>query len=135
MYSAWSYGVYLVVSVAMTVWVARTLHKNGRPFLVDAFHGREALADSVNHLLVVGFYLLNFGYATLTLKYGDKPQDLVESIEFLSTKIGAVLVVLGILHFSNLAVFHYMHRHGLRKEALPADDGGRWQPAGTMTEL
>ena len=65
-----TYVSYLCLSVALTVWVAQTLHKNGRIFLVDVFHGNEALADSVNHLLVVGFYLINFGYVTLALKIG-----------------------------------------------------------------
>ena len=61
-YPVWTYLVYLTVSVALTMWVARTLHRNGRIFLVDAFHGNEGLADSVNHLLVVGFYLVNIGF-------------------------------------------------------------------------
>src|SRR5215210_4817234 len=65
-----TYLSYVCLSVALTVWVAQTLHKNGRIFLVDVFHGNEALADSVNHLLVVGFYLINFGYVTLALKIG-----------------------------------------------------------------
>ena len=50
----WTYLIYLAISIALTVWVAKTLHKNGRIFLVDAFGGNEPLADSVNHLLVVG---------------------------------------------------------------------------------
>src|SRR3954449_772905 len=99
MYTEWSYLAYLVVSVALTVWVARTLHKNGRLFLIDAFHGDEPRADAVNHLLVVGFYLINIGYVTLALKYGEKPDSLRTAIEFLSTKVGLVLVVLGGMHF------------------------------------
>jgi hypothetical protein len=59
-----TYGAYILISVLLTIWVARTLHKNGRVFLVEVFGGDEALADSVNHLLVVGFYLINFGYVT-----------------------------------------------------------------------
>ena len=54
-YIVCTYLAYLAISVALTVWVARTLHKNGRIFLVDSFHGNEKLADSINHLLVVGF--------------------------------------------------------------------------------
>ena len=60
-----TYGLYLALSLPLTVWVARTLHKNGRIFLVDCFHGNEPLADSVNHLLVVGFYLINFGFVSM----------------------------------------------------------------------
>jgi len=118
-YVVWSYLVYLTASVLLTVWVARTLHRNGRVFLVDAFHGHEALADSVNHLLVVGFYLINAGYVTLALKYGAKPGDLTTAIEAFSTKIGRVLVVLGLMHFFNLFVFSRLRRRGLVRHAPP----------------
>ena len=110
--TVYSYFVYVVVSVVLTVWVARTLHKNGRIFLVEAFRGNEHMADSVNHLLVVGFYLINIGYITLALKYGDKPQTVQEAVEFLSTKIGLVLVVLGGMHFFNMFNFDKMRRKG-----------------------
>jgi len=105
-----SYVIYLFVSVALTIWVARTLHRNGRVFLVEAFHGNEAVADSVNHLLVVGFYLINIGYVTLALKYGDKPRSAQEAFEFLSTKVGLVLLILGGMHFFNVFNFAKIRR-------------------------
>jgi hypothetical protein len=105
MFTVYSYAAYLPISVLLTIWVARTLHSRGRIFLLDAFHGNEQLADSINHLLVVGFYLINIGYVTLALKYGDKPTNLQQAIEFLSTKIGLVLVILGAMHFANLISF------------------------------
>ncbi len=118
-YIVGTYALYLAISIALTVWVARTLHKNGRLFLVDAFHGNEALADSINHLLVVGFYLINVGYVTLALKYGDKAANLQELLEALSTKIGAVLLILGAMHFFNLGVFSKMRRRALLQGAPP----------------
>lgn len=105
-----TYLIYLAISIALTVWVARTLHKNGRVFLVDVFHGNEALADSVNHLLVVGFYLINFGYVTMALKLGYAINNAQEGIEALSVKVGMVLIVLGGMHFFNLFVFSRMRR-------------------------
>jgi len=116
--TVWTYVAYLLISVALTVWVARTLHKNGRIFLVDSFLGNEALADSVNHLLVVGFYLMNVGYVTLALKYGDKPTDARTALEILSTKVGLVLVVLGVMHFFNLFIFSKM-RHRATSHRRP----------------
>lgn len=101
-----TYLVYLAISIGLTVWVARTLHKNGRTFLVDAFHQNAELADSVNHLLVVGFYLINLGYVSLALKSGDVLRDAGQSIELLSRKVGLVLLVLGGMHFFNLYVFN-----------------------------
>jgi UPF0716 family protein affecting phage T7 exclusion len=117
--TVWTYLAYLLISIALTVWVAQTLHKNGRVFLVESFHGNEQLADSINHLLLVGFYLINIGYVTLALKYGDKPANLQEVLEALSTKIGAVLLILGGMHFFNLYVFSKMRRRALLHSAPP----------------
>jgi len=111
--TVWTHLAYLAISVALTVWVARTLHRNGRIFLVECFRGNAELADSVNHLLVVGFYLINIGYVALALKYGVLADDAQHAVETLSTKVGLVLLVLGFMHFFNLAVFAKMRRRGL----------------------
>ena len=112
------YLIYLAASVALTVWVSQTLHRNGRIFLVEAFRGNEEMADSVNHLLVVGFYLINVGYITLALKYGEKPTTTTEAFEFLSTKLGLVLVMLGGMHFFNMFNFDKMRRKATRATAI-----------------
>lgn len=114
-----TYLAYLAISIALTVWVAQTLHKNGRVFLVDVFHGNEALADSVNHLLIVGFYLINFGYISLALKIGIDVANTRAAIEELSSKIGIVLLVLGAMHFSNLLIFNRLRQRALLPDAPP----------------
>ena len=118
-YIVCTYALYLLISIGLTIWVAGTLHKNGRLFLVDAFHGNEPLADSINHLLLVGFYLINIGYVSLALKYGDKAANLQELLEALSTKVGAVLLILGAMHFFNLYVFSKMRKRALLHGAPP----------------
>lgn len=115
----WTYLSYLTISICLTVWVAHTLHENGRVFLVDSFGGNEVLADSVNHLLVVGFYLINIGYVALALKEGVAPQDLRGILELLSGKVGVVLLVLGGMHFFNLFVFSKMRRRALSHRPPP----------------
>lgn len=119
MYIVSTHLAYLVLSIGLTVWVARALSKNGRVFLVDTFLGNRELADSVNHLLVVGFYLINIGYVTLALKYGARPVDLPGAIEALSTKVGVVLLVLGGMHFLNLYIFSKLHRRALLRAQKP----------------
>src|SRR5947199_7606581 len=116
LYIVWAYGFYVLISVLLTVWVARTLSKNGLVFLVEAFNNNRELANSVNHLLVVGFYLINIGYVTLALKYGDKPANLQQSIEFLSTKVGLVLVILGVMHFINVLSFAKLRTRSQRAD-------------------
>ena len=115
----WTYLSYLAISIPLTIWVARTLHKSGRIFLVDAFLGNEPLADSVNHLLVVGFYLINIGFVSFALKSDDKPENMQGVLEVLSTKVGTVLLVLGAMHFFNLFVFSRMRRRAMLQNVPP----------------
>src|SRR4249920_4171250 len=117
--TTYAYLVYLGISIGLTIWVARTLHKNGRVFLVDVFHGNEPLADSVNHLLVVGFYLINLGYVSLALKLGYTLASAQEGIEALSVKVGTVMLVLGGMHFFNLLIFSRMRHRATRLNAPP----------------
>ncbi len=124
-----TYAVYLAISVVLTVWVGRTLHRNGRVFLVDVFHGNESLADSVNHLLVVGFYLINLGYVTLALKLSGELATPGAAIEALSRKVGLVLLVLGGMHFFNVFVLNRMRvRASLERGGPPVVPDGRIEP-------
>jgi len=100
-----TYAFYLVISIALTVWVAKVLFKNGRIFLVDIFHGNTLLADSVNKLLVVGFYLINIGYMSLALKEGGAIPSTQVVVEVLSYKLGWIILILGAMHFLNLIIF------------------------------
>ncbi len=117
-----TYAIYLGLSIVLTVWVARTLHHHGRVFLVTAFHGDETLADSVNHLLVVGFYLINLGWVTLALKAKLVPTTVGEVFELLSYKLGVVLLILGVMHFFNIYVFNRMRKNAMYDRALPPVD-------------
>lgn len=114
-----TYLTYFGLSIGLTAWVARTLFVNGRRFLVDVFKGDTELADSVNHLLVVGFCLINLGYVSLALKLAQPVDSLTGGIEALSTKIGTVALVLGGMHFFNLYLFARIRRRTTLPEAAP----------------
>lgn len=119
MVTVYSHLAYLGLSIATTVWVARTLQRNGLVFLRDLVLGSPELADAVNNLLVVGFYLINFGYVALALKSADKPTDLQGVLDTLSSKIGWVLLILGAMHFFNLLIFSKMRKRALLRHAPP----------------
>jgi hypothetical protein len=104
---------YLTITIPLTLWVARTLHSNGRVFLVDSFRGNAELADSVNHLLVVGFYLINLGFVCLYIRNGGRPTDGASALEETSVKVGTVTLVLGLMHLFNLYIFN-----GIRRRAM-----------------
>ncbi|MEU6591274.1 hypothetical protein ABZ923_18980 [Streptomyces sp. NPDC046881] len=122
-----AYVIYLVVSVALTVWVARTLSRNGRIFLADVLRGNEKLADAVNHLLVVGFYLVNLGFVALYLGDDATIEDTRGIFEALSTKLGVVLLVLGVMHLGNVYVLNRIRRRGvMEREQRPPVGPQEW---------
>ena len=114
-----TYALYLLIAIPITIWVARTLHKNGRVFLVECFDGDREMADSVNHLLVVGFYLVNIGFVTLYLKLDIMVAGTRGVFEALSGKLGVVLLVLGAMHFFNLFLFSRVRSKGARTSPPP----------------
>ncbi|MCX5293414.1 MULTISPECIES: hypothetical protein [unclassified Streptomyces] len=115
-----AYVIYLLVSIALTIWVARTLSRNGRIFLADVLQGNEKLAEAVNHLLVVGFYLVNLGFVALYLSGNETIEDTRQIFEALSTKLGVVLLVLGVMHLGNVYVLNRIRRRGLmEREQVP----------------
>jgi uncharacterized membrane protein len=119
MYLVTAYLLYLAISVVLTVWVAQTLSKNGLIFLVDSFLGNRELANSVNHLLVVGFYLVNLGYVLLALQAASQPGSVQAVIELLSSKLGVVMLVLGAMHFTNLVIFSKMRKRAMLRYQPP----------------
>lgn len=120
------YVIYIGVSIVLTVWVGRTLHRNGRPFLVSVFK-EDGLADSVNTLLVVGFYLVNFGAAALLINAGGAPRSPADMVQETVTRVGVVLLVLGFMHFNNLLVLRLIRRP-LRHKPTPPLNPYQWTP-------
>jgi hypothetical protein len=112
------YVIYLVASACLTVWVARSLYRNGRVFLVSVFQ-ETGLADSVNHLLVVGFYLVNLGAAALLINAGGAPASFADMVQETVTRIGVVLLVLGFMHFFNMFVLYLIRRPRKPRPVVP----------------
>ena len=115
-----SYSLYLFLTVLLIIWVARTLFRNGKVFLIDIFHGNKELSNAVNNLLLVGFYLVNVGYTVYTLRMEgniDNPRQLIEE---LSLKLGAIILILGGMHFLNMLVFFKLRTRALgeKKEVI-----------------
>jgi len=121
------YFIYIAASVLLTIWVGRTLYRNGRPFLVSVFK-EDGLADSVNRLLVIGFYLVNFGAAAILINTGGVPGGIAEMLKQTVTRIGVVLLVLGFMHFNNLLVLHIIRRP-LRQKVVMPPNYNPYQPA------
>jgi len=118
------YAIYAVISLGLTIQLARLLSKSGKVFLQDVFQEQPELADAVNRLLVVGFYLVNFGDACLPLE-GGRALDMRPAIETLAAKLGWLLLSLAAMHFLNMFVFQRIRRRAQRNRELPAAPQGR----------
>ena len=105
-----TYLVYLAISVSLTVGAGLVLSRSGRVFLRDVFGGDQALAEAVNRLLVVGFYLLTLGFVVLAMRPSGQITSVPQAAGVLSVKIGEVLLVLGALHLMNIAIFRRIRR-------------------------
>ncbi len=121
MLNATNFIIYITLSVFITVYVSRTLSKNGLTFLIAGFRGNRELAVSTNHLLVVGFYLVNLGFVLLRMKTNVSINNVEQLIVYQASGIGLVLLVLGLAHFFNMFVIHRISRSpfnlGLTDEA------------------
>jgi hypothetical protein len=96
----------------MVVWVGHTLYRNGAVFLRDVFDGEERV-NAVNRLLLVGFYLISIGFVLLTSSLGTGVETLGDAYQNLSIKLGAVALVLGVMHVMNLSVLNRARQHRL----------------------
>jgi hypothetical protein len=119
---------YLTLSLTLTAWVSRTLYRNGQVFLDDAL-GDERLARSVNHLLVVGFWLLNAGFVAVAIRVERDVATAAQAIETLSIKLGLVLLVLGGVHLFNVFVLNRFRRRKMLTDAPPPVPPTAYLPA------
>ena len=126
-----AYLLYLAVTIPLTVWVGRALRRHGEVFLVDVFRGDTNLAHAVNQLLVIGFYLVNLGYVSFFMAANRDVDTGRELMELLSTKVGGVALVVGILHFGNVWCLNAFRRRAmLRAQAVPPVAPNRFTPVG-----
>ncbi len=112
------YAIYLPIAILLTLYVSKSLFKNGKIFMIDIFSGREEIALATNKLFEVGFYLLNIGYALIILDinlYTDSYQLLIEELAY---KIGGFSIYLGIMLFLNLYLFFRGRRKANEKKQI-----------------
>lgn len=117
-FTSTAYLLYIIASILITIFVSRTLSKNGEIYLIDGFNGDVDLAKSVNHMLVVGFYLLNLGFVLLRMRTGIRLENLEGLISYLSGGLGFVLFALGCAHFFNMFVIHTFRKGHIKRQNL-----------------
>ena len=104
------YLIYIAISVVLTVCLAAVLFRSGGVVLADAFKSR-VLAEAVNRLLVIGFFMLSLGYTFIIFRTSSDLVEPHEAVEVLVQKLGIVLLSLGAIHTVNtLSVYGIRQR-------------------------
>lgn len=100
-----AYLIYLPIVIVLTWYVAHTLFKHSKAFMLEIFNGKADIAHSTNKLFETGFYLLNLGFALLIMEISTSIFYSQEMLEILSTKIGGFSIYLGLSLFFNMYLF------------------------------
>lgn len=122
-YNIIAYSIYIPTTIALSIWIARSLHKNTKAFLVERFQSNEALANSTNNLIQTGFYLIAFGFSFMKMRVRnnghmnennrwvyDQLLSSQETIEELAVKLGSFTLILGLLLFFNFFIMLLIQR-------------------------
>lgn len=114
-----AYLIYLPVVIILTWYVAHTLFKNSKVFMLDIFHGKTDIATATNKLFETGFYLLNLGFAFWVMEISYSIGNNRSMLEILSAKIGGFCIYLGVMLFFNLYLFFRGRRIARSKVLAP----------------
>lgn len=114
-YNILAYGIYIPIIFFITIWVGQVFYSNGKYFLIGLLENNIQLVNNLNKLLLTGYYLVNLGYAIITISYWDSITNDIELIHSLSNTLGKLIIILAILHYNNIAWLKYLtHRNILK---------------------
>jgi hypothetical protein len=97
--------LYLVIAAFITIKLGAVLYKTGAVLLFYVFSDQKEWAKPVNNILLCGFYLVNSGVAALYFRQGLSLNSYLEAFEFLSFKLGGLLLLTGGMHLFNVIFF------------------------------
>lgn len=104
-----SYLIYGIITFYITVKVGWICYKNGIHFIQLELQD-EQIAHSVNKLLLVGYYLLNLGYALSMIYTWKTIHNHLELLSTLSYRTAYIILGLGLMHYFNIAVITLLRK-------------------------
>ncbi|WP_298422252.1 hypothetical protein [uncultured Kordia sp.] len=105
-----SYIIYIPIIFFITIKVGWILYKSGEVFMCDMFKDDTEIVASLNKILLIGYYLINLGSATITIAFWDSVSTSYEMMNALSDILGKTILVLAILHYNNIFWIKFLNR-------------------------
>ena len=108
------YTIYLFVTIFIIFKVGMVFYRNGYVFILSLFHGDTVFTNHVNKVLLLGYYLLNIGYAFLSIRMWSAIVTVQYLISELAFRIGGLMALLALMHYFNMLVL-YLLSHSKNK--------------------
>ncbi len=105
-----AYIAFIALMIIIIVYVGRYFYTNGRVFIISLLKGNISVADSINRLLLAGYYLLNIGYAFLKLQNWRKISTLEGWCSSLAINMGTLILILALMHYLNMLAIYYLSK-------------------------
>lgn len=109
MYNVLSYFIYFFITIPVIVFVGWKCYKIGKIYLMDLLKNGE-VCNSVNKLLLIGYYLLNLGYIAVSISSWGKIDTVSEIMEVIFTKISLILIIISLLHYLNIGMLYFLRK-------------------------
>ena len=119
-----AYIIYLFITYLITVHVGLIFYRNGRIYILRLLRDDERMTDSINRILLTGYYLLNLGYAALMIRFWKTVKDWPDLIASISSMTGKIMLTLAVIHFLNMAVILLISQHHNRNQIINNKNSG-----------
>ncbi|AWH83864.1 hypothetical protein HYN59_01465 [Flavobacterium album] len=97
-----AYSIFLAIVIYIIVVVGRICYRNGNLFVLELLPGHEDLCLRINKILLMGYYLVNIGYAAMTLVSWEKITGLPQLVEVIAIKTAGIICIISALHYLNI---------------------------------
>lgn len=107
-YNLVTYSIYIPIIFFIMIKIGWLFYKHGEIFLLNLFEHNMSLVKSINNILLIGYYLLNLGYAIISIAYWELINSISGIINTLSNHLGIIIIGLAVLHYNNVLCLTYL---------------------------
>lgn len=108
---ALTYTLYLTLSVIIVLYVGNFCYQNGKKYILHYFSSNVVFGNSINKTLRIAYYCLNIGLSVWNLQSLKNINSFEQSIVEISTRFSLILLIIGILHFTNILTIYFIYKH------------------------
>ena len=128
-----AYSLYLPITFYITLYVGKMFYKHGEVYLHQLLPNKTDMVKAINSLLLTGYYLLNLGYATVTLSFWERIATSLQLLEILSTKLAYIILILGSMHLNNMLVIYLASKYQNKQKFISASSMNKLNKSITTT--